>query len=171
MNRPYFLKTERTGFSEWTENDIDLATLLWGNPAVTKYICAAGRFTDQEIRDRLAKEIENKNRYHVQYWPIFSLETGEFIGCCGLRPYEAELPAFELGAHLRPEFWGRGIATEAAHAAIRYAFDHLAAKNLFAGHHPNNIGSKNLLTKLEFQYIGDHFYAPTQLYHPSYVYR
>jgi Acetyltransferases, including N-acetylases of ribosomal proteins len=170
MNRQYFLKTERIGFSEWTENDIDLAHLLWGDPAVVKYICAGGKFTDQEIQDRLAKEIENKKRYHIQYWPIFRLETGDFIGCCGLRPYDAaELSAFEFGIHIRPDFWRQGIATEAAGAVLLYAFDHLAADKLFAGHHPDNIGSKNLLAKLGFRYIGDHFYAPTQLYHPSYV--
>ncbi|MBE6011459.1 MAG: N-acetyltransferase, partial [Lachnospiraceae bacterium] len=28
--------------------------------------------------------------------------------------------------------------------------------------------SEKLLTKLEFQYIGKHFYEPTGLYHPSY---
>lgn len=31
MNRRYFLKTERLGFSEWMENDLPLAVKLWGN--------------------------------------------------------------------------------------------------------------------------------------------
>lgn len=30
MDREYFLKTERLGFSEWTANDLPLAESLWG---------------------------------------------------------------------------------------------------------------------------------------------
>ena len=57
--REYFLKTERLGFSKWTANDTELAFGLWGDPEVTKLICASGAFTDQEVRDRLATEIRN----------------------------------------------------------------------------------------------------------------
>lgn len=36
MEREFFLKTDRIGFSKWIQNDIELAELLWGNPEVTK---------------------------------------------------------------------------------------------------------------------------------------
>ena len=36
MERGFFLKTNRIGFSKWIQKDIDLARLLWGNPEVTK---------------------------------------------------------------------------------------------------------------------------------------
>lgn len=73
----------------------------------------------------------------MQYWPIFYLETGNFIGCCGLRPYSREDGIYELGFHLRPEYWAKGFASEAANAAIDYAFQALNANDLFAGHHPD----------------------------------
>lgn len=170
MKRQYFLKTDRIGFSEWTEKDINLAHLLWSDNAVTKYICANGKFIDQDIQNRLNTEIDNKTRYHVQYWPIFDLESDDFIGCCGLRPFEIENRIFEIGIHLRPIYWGKGIATEAIKAVVNYALNTLNVENIFAGHHPDNTDSKKLLEKLGFKYIGDNFYAPTQLYHPSYKY-
>ena len=171
MKLQYFLKTDRIGFSEWTENDINLARLLWGDNAVTKFICATGKFTDQDIQNRLNTEIDNKTNYQVQYWPIFDLESDDFIGCCGLRPFKIENRIYEIGIHLRPIYWGKGIATEAIKAVIDYAFNTLTADNVFAGHHPDNTNSKKLLEKLGFKYIGNHFYASTQLYHPSYKYR
>jgi len=171
MKLQYFLKTDRIGFSEWTENDINLARLLWGDNAVTKFICATGKFTDQDIQNRLNTEIDNKTNYQVQYWPIFDLESDDFIGCCGLRPFKIENRIYEIGIHLRPIYWGKGIATEAIKAVIDYAFNTLTADNVFAGHHPDNTNSKKLLEKLGFKYIGNNFYAPTQLYHPSYKYR
>lgn len=166
MTRCFFLNTERIGFSKWSRDDINFAELLWGNPEVTKYICASGKFDKNEILNRLNREINNGIEYQVQYWPIFECKSNELIGCCGLRPYDGK--TYEIGFHLRPEFWGKGYAIEAANAVIDYAFTVLKAERLFAGHNPNNIASKKLLSKLHFKYIGDEFYEPTGLYHPSY---
>lgn len=165
VKRVYFMKTDRIGFSKWNQ-DIELAKTLWGNPDVTRFICASGHFSEEDIQNRLATEIENENKYQVQYWPIFDLCSDALIGCCGLRPYKEK--QYEMGFHLRPEFWGKGYAAEAANAVIDYAFQHLHADGLFAGHNPKNVASKKVLSKLGFVYIGDEFYVPTGLYHPSY---
>ena len=166
MKRDYFLTTERIGFSKWQEDDIELARLLWGDPQVTRFICAGGKFSEEDIVNRLDKEIENDIHFHVQYWPIFNVFSNEFIGCCGLRPYKES--QYEIGFHLRPEYWKQGYAFEGTAAVIKYAFNVLKADSLFAGHHPKNIASSKLLTQLGFHYIGDEFYEPTGLYHPSY---
>ena len=50
----------------------------------------------------------------------------------------------------------------------KFQFTALNTERLFAGHNPNNIASKKVLEKLCFQYIGDVFYEPTGLFHPSY---
>ncbi len=94
--------------------------------------------------------------------------TGDLIGCCGLRPFRSEQHSYEIGFHLRKLYWGQGYAYEAATRVIQYAFTELNAVKLYAGHHPQNIGSRKLLSRLGFQYIGDDFYEPTGLYHPSY---
>lgn len=167
--RTYFFKTKRIGFSIWTSHDTNLASLLWGDPEVTHFICAKGIFTQEEIQSRLNLEIENYKNYKIQYFPIFDLSTSNLIGCCGLRPYEDKKDVYEIGFHLRKEYWHQGFAFEAATAMIDYAFSELNAKKLRAGHHPSNIASKKLLGKLGFQYIKDCYYEPTGLYHPSYV--
>lgn len=164
--RSFFLITDRIGFSNWSETDSDLAHQLWGNPDVTKYICASGAFSRAEIGNRLGTEMQNEELYGVQYWPIFHRETSAFIGCCGLRPRSENV--YEIGFHLCPEFWGQGYAVEAANAVISYAFTVLKAERLFAGHNPKNIASQKVLKKLGFTYVGDEYYAPTGLHHPSY---
>ena len=167
--REFFMKTNRIGFSRWTDEDIDLAVSLWGNPDVTQFICTTGVFSPEDISARLNKEIENDRQFGIQYWPVFELATGELIGCCGLRPYSDGI--YEIGFHLRPQFWRKGFAVEAAAAAINYAFNKLLADGLFAGHNPKNIASSKVLAKLNFKYLRDEFYAPTGLYHPSYELR
>ncbi|SHI84989.1 GNAT family N-acetyltransferase [Lutispora thermophila] len=166
--REFFMKTKRIGFSRWNSADLDLATQLWGDKEVTRFICATGVFTRQDIIDRLYVEIHNDKMFNIQYWPIFDLSTEDLIGCCGIRPFNSEIHSYEIGFHLRKKYWGMGYALEAAKAVIDYSFNNLKADKLYAGHHPQNEDSKKLLTKLGFRYIGENYYNPTGLYHPSY---
>ena len=165
----YFLTTQRLGFREWTMQDIPLAISLWGDVMVTNLIDARGQLTHDQVTERLTKEIASMKQYGVQYWPIFELATGEFLGCCGLRPYRLDDGTYELGVHLCADRWGRGYATEAGAAVINYAFEKLGAKGLFAGHHPRNAASSNFLQKLGFRHTHDEYYPPTGLQHPSYL--
>lgn len=170
MARDCFMCSERIGFSNWQQGDLPLAERLWGNPEVTRYICASGVFSVQDIRNRLELEMANGREYGVEYWPIFKLDHDEFMGCCGLRPHQGEAK-YEVGVHLLPEFWRQGYACEALRTVACYAFASLGAGRLFAGHNPHNVASKRLLAKVGFTYVGDEFYEPTGLYHPSYELR
>ncbi|MDH6603408.1 ribosomal-protein-alanine N-acetyltransferase [Bacilli bacterium PM5-9] len=167
--RNYFLKTERIGFGIWLDSDIDNAKKLWLNPNVTRYISANGKFSEEDVNKRLSLEISNQEKYQVQYWPIFLLETNEFIGCCGLRPYDLDNGIYEFGVHIIDQFWNSGYASETGLKVIDYAFNNLKAKNLFAGHNPKNNVSKKMLEKLGFKYFKDEYYEPTGLNHPSYL--
>lgn len=167
FTREYFLTTERLGFGHWLRADLPLAAELWGNPEVTYLI--GGPFTAEQVEQRLDKEIACKEAYGVQYWPIFLLENDRHAGCAGLRPYRLEQQVYELGFHLRPEQWGRGLAEEAGRAVIGFAFEKLGAGALFAGHHPANAASRRVLAKLGFRFTRQELYPPTGLQHPSYL--
>ena len=66
--RTCFLQTPHLYFSHWTQADLPLARSLWGDPAVARYICARGVFTEEEIRARLELEIASQQDRGVQYW-------------------------------------------------------------------------------------------------------
>jgi len=160
----YFLTTARLGFRQWSEADGELALGLWGDPEVTRWL--GGPFTDEQVRQRLAKHIAMAKEHGMQYWPIFLLSTGEHVGCCGLQPYRPGIP--ELGYHLRQEFWGQGIAREAAAAVIDYGFANFRIDAIFAGHPQENAASRKVLLSLGFQYIGDELYPPSGIVEPAY---
>ena len=142
---------------------------LWGDPELTK--STGGPFTAQQVRERLEQEIDNHAKCGVQYWPIFLLENGEHVGCCGLRPHKPDELVYELGFHLRVAFWGRGFAREAAEAVVVHAFTALGIRALYAGHHPDNQASRAVLTRLGFHYTHDEFYPPTGQIEPCYLLR
>jgi [ribosomal protein S5]-alanine N-acetyltransferase len=162
-----FLTTGRLEFSHWREYDLPLAMELWGNPKVSSLI--GGPFTREEVEARLRREIQSMGTYKVQYWPVFLLHNDQFAGCAGLRPYKPEELVFEMGVHLLQENWGQGLAQEAGRAVIAFAFDSLGIRALFAGHHPANTASRNLMQRLGFRFTHEEFYVPTGLNHPSYL--
>ncbi|HET9581098.1 MAG TPA: GNAT family N-acetyltransferase [Usitatibacter sp.] len=166
---PYFLRTRRLGLRHWRDDDIALAQGLWGDPLVTRLIDARGPLSAEQVRERLDREIANQKFYAIQYWPVFLVEDGTHVGCCGLRPRARR--TYELGFHIRSALWGRGFAFEAAQAVVGYAFDALGARELVAGHNPENVASRRVLEKLGFTHTGDEYYPPTGLQHPSYVLR
>jgi RimJ/RimL family protein N-acetyltransferase/SAM-dependent methyltransferase len=157
--------TSRLRFRKWTAADLPLAAALWGDPRVTALI--GGPFDQVRVQEILAAQLALDREAGVQYWPVFVAASGEFAGCCGLRPRDAG--QLELGFHLRPEHWGKGFATEAARAAMAFAFEEKKVEELFAGHHPGNAVSARTLRKLGFRYSGDELYPPTGLRHLSYV--
>src|SRR3954453_17289295 len=160
----YFLRTPRVGFRQWAEADEALAFGLWGDPQVTELL--GGPFTDDQIRQRLARHIAFMREHGIQYWPIFFLATGEHVVCCGLQPYRPGVP--DLGYPLHQTFWGQGLAREAASAVIEYAFTNLPIDAIFAGHLKENAASRKVLLTLGFQYIGDELYPPSGVIEPAY---
>ena len=160
--------TPRVTFRCWNEDDEALATTLWGDPRVTALIDSRGPLDATAVRERLEKDLRNQRENGMQFWPFFLRSTGELAGCCGLRPRDPVLRILELGYALRPEFWGKGLATEAARAVVEHAFGTLGATALFAGHHPDNSASRRTLEKLGFRYTHDEPFAPTRNVHPCY---
>lgn len=158
--------TPRVAFHVWASSDVALALGLWGDARVTAMI--GGPFDEAWVRRRLALEIDLLARHRVQYWPIFERATGAHLGCCGLRPKDLAHGVYELGVHLRPSASGRGLATEAARSAIAHAFGPIGAEALFAGHHPDNAASRQMLGKLGFVATHEELYPPTGRLHPSY---
>ena len=162
----YFLISKRLGFRHWADEDFQLAMELGGDCEVSVLI--GGPFTEEMVRARLANEISQRHEFGVQYWPIFRLDSGQRVGCAGLRPYRSEQRVYELGVHLRRVFWRQGLAKEAARACIDYAFGVLGAEALFAGHHPANEASHQLLLQLGFVRGHEELYPPTGLMHATY---
>lgn len=153
----YLLETQRLGFRLWRPDDLPLALQLWTDPQVMQF-CASQIPSSAQVEERLRTEIERAEKYNIQYWPIFNLENGAAVGCCGLHPWDDKV---ELGYYLLPQYWGKGYASEAARAVVRYAFVQLKIEPLYAQPHTDNESSKKLLENLGFTRIGGvDFYEP-----------
>ncbi len=85
-------------------------------------------------------------------WAIVEKKTGRVIGSIGLHAdgkREVEGSRM-LGYVLGEAHWGQGYATEAAQAALRFAFEQKQCTIVSAYHFPNNSRSKRVIKKLGF---------------------
>jgi [ribosomal protein S5]-alanine N-acetyltransferase len=155
-------------FRTWRDDDLPLARALFGDPRVTALV--GGPFSDEQVHARLATEIATEREHGYQYWPI-ALHDGTDVGCCGLKPRDPAARIYELGFYLLATHWARGYAAEAGRSVIAHAFDVLGASSLFAGHHPDNAGSRRTLEKLGFTFTHEELYPPTGAMHPGYELR
>jgi len=160
--------TQRLTLRPWTAAELDDALRLWGDADVMRLL--GGPLSRAQIEERLARESASQAEHGFQYWRASLRDGDTFLGCCGLKrtPEPDGTIVVETGFHLLPSAWGRGFASEAARAAITFAFERLDAPAVYAGHHPRNDGSRNVLRKLGFAQIGERFYPPTGLVHPWY---
>lgn len=81
-----------------------------------------------------------------------------YIGMCGLYPSrgpdDALIPGeARLAYYLARPYWGRGLATEAGHAFIRYGFAELQLTRIVAGANAANLASNRVLQKLGFVWV------------------
>jgi RimJ/RimL family protein N-acetyltransferase len=148
------LETNRLLLRTFTLADAPLIYELNLDPEVTRYtgdpikdVHHAEQVLEQVILPQYA--LYNHGRWAVHIKPEL-----EFIGWCGLktRPERNEI---DLGYRFMKTVWGKGYATEAAYACIKYGFEKLKLDRIVGRAMPQNTASIRVLEKCDMQYIGE----------------
>ena len=121
--------------------------------------------TLEETCERLAGYIELWREHGFGPWAVVDKASGELLGHAGLQPLE-ETGEVELAYYLGRSGWGRGLATEAADAAVRFGFERVRLGRIVAVVRPENSASQRVLEKIGFAYDHDgrHYGADVQVW-------
>jgi RimJ/RimL family protein N-acetyltransferase len=84
-------------------------------------------------------------------------DTGEYIGWCGLTD-EPFTGGIQLGYRYLRNAWGRGYATEAAHAIVALAFGPLGMTKVVATVFPDHAVSRRVLEKVGMTHERDFYH-------------
>jgi ribosomal-protein-alanine N-acetyltransferase len=111
-------------------------------------------------RERAAQEIRRSesdfDSHGCGQWAVFPREAlGEpktMIGFCGLRRF-GDPPEVEVLYGLAPEYWGQGLATEAARAVLAFGFEQAGLRRVLAGADAPNIASFGVMQRLGMTYL------------------
>ena len=128
-------------------DDLDAMFDLLGDPVV---VWVSPRpYTRDEVRDWIERNRREYRERGFGLWIATERATGAFAGECGLtqQAYDGST-AIEVAYQLRPEFWGRGFATEAAAACLAFARDVARLDRIVALIDPRNDASKRVAAKI-----------------------
>lgn len=84
-------------------------------------------------------------------WAVTGRESGAFMGFCGLR-CSAHTGEVDLGFRLFRKYWARGIATEAARAALKAGFEQFKLGEITGRAMRENLPSITVLQKLGMRF-------------------
>jgi RimJ/RimL family protein N-acetyltransferase len=117
------IETERLVLRAYRLDDFSHLAAAWADPEVVRHI---GRpSTEEESWTRLLRNIGLWPMLGYGYWAATEKATGRYIGDVGLADFKREIePSLkgvpEIGWVLARSAHGRGYATEAAQAALRW---------------------------------------------------
>jgi RimJ/RimL family protein N-acetyltransferase len=152
------IATERLIIRDWTLDDVPGNLRLYGDPEVMKFLGGGGkvRETDEECRESLEKflELQRSRTGGFGAWAFLEKGGDQPIGTILLKHLPPENKDVEIGWHLAREFWGRGYATEAATAIMRYGFEDLGLDTIFAVLFAENVRSRAVTERLGMRYVG-----------------
>ena len=151
------LATERLLLRELQLDDLDDLAAILGDPVAMRFY--PHPFARSEARAWITR---NQRRYAEDghgLWAVVLKEDGTFVGDCGLTIQTVEdVPELEVGYHIKPSHWRRGLATEAARACRDYAFTTLDRDRLVCISSPGNAASQGVSKKLGMTFEKDVIY-------------
>lgn len=128
-------------------SDVDDLMGIFSDPVAMRYY--PGTKSRQEVEDWVRWTLESYRDHGFGLWAAILKNSGEFAGQCGLTVQEVEVrEEVEIGYHDLREFWGRGLAPEAATAVRDHGFQALGFERLVCLIDPRNLASRRVAEKI-----------------------
>jgi len=148
------LETERLLFRPHTMSDLDAWCAMETDPQVRRYTGGQPR-TPEEAERRFKEQAMQPVHDRMGMWAAVFKPENKYIGRCGIYPHFAPnnqvIPGEgSLGYYIASGYWGRGLATEAAAAFVKFGFDQLNLKRIVAMVQEGNDASVHILKELGF---------------------
>jgi RimJ/RimL family protein N-acetyltransferase len=147
------LVTERLVLRRMTADDLGWLAQLRGDADVMRYIGSAGAVPLEQTRERLDRYLACWAAHGLGMFSVREGADGSPVGWAGLQPLEGT-EEIEVGYAFGPPAWGRGFATEAARAVVRWGFDDRSLSRIVAVAYPENDASRRVMDKLGMRYEG-----------------
>jgi len=152
------LQTERLVAERLSPDHLGELLRMNRDPRVTATL--GGVRPDTETERYLRENLEHWERYGFGIWAFRDGTDGRFVARAGLRRTRVGgNDEVELAYALRAEYWGLGLATELAGAAVAVGFERLGLEDIVAFTLPTNRGSWRVMEKTGFGYERDVVHA------------
>lgn len=153
------IKTERLIIRDFVRDDWESVHRYASDEQVTEYMewgPNRKKDTTQFIEQALLMQLQKKRKDYE--FAVVLRDTSELIGGCGIHINQSN---GEIGYCFNPEYTGKGYATEAAQAVLKFGFNEVGLHRIYAKCRPQNTRSANLMKRLGMQqegYLREHLW-------------
>src|SRR5215813_3031311 len=145
------IKTARTSLRPWRKADASAFAALHADAEVMRDL--GGPLNRLQSDDKLRRYLAAFAEHGFSRWAVDDLH-GNFIGYAGVMPIPAHFPlapGFEVGWRFVRSAWGKGLAFEAAVAALKDIFVRTEMTEVLSFTAPDNVRSQALIRRLELK--------------------
>jgi ribosomal-protein-alanine N-acetyltransferase len=141
------LETQSVILRPFRETDLDRLAELFANPGFMRFSSGV------QDREKTAVFLEKVLRWEREGLPsMFAVQLKPeptILGYCGFFHHPPEvIEDVEIGYRLHPDYWNRGLITEAARAVRDHAFRDWNLPRVISLVHPENIPSQRVAEKM-----------------------
>jgi RimJ/RimL family protein N-acetyltransferase len=158
MPYPEALETDHLSLRRWRPDDGPAMDAIWRERDIWSALRPDIPFDADAGAAMLNRHVGHWDRNGFGLWAVMERHSDEIIGWVG-PSHPAFIPdlsdRIEIGWTLRPPWWGRGIATEGAEAAIDAVFEHLDADEVISLIHHTNARSIGVSARLGMRHARD----------------
>ncbi len=141
------LETLRLILRPFNEDDLERMAELFANKDFMRF-SLVGPMAREQTRAFLEEILGWQSAGLPSPFALIERASGMLIGYCGFLHHEVDgQKEIEIGYRIDPQFWNRGLATEAARAVRDHAFRHLRLDRVISLIHPDNHASRRVTEK------------------------
>lgn len=148
------LETERLILRKISLEDIDDIHIYASNPEVSKYVFWEAHETRAATEEYVKRILSLYKEGKIAPWGIHHKEDNKLIGTVDFVSWQPQHKTAEIGYALSMDYWGRGIATEAAKELIRFGMNEMGLVRIQAKALVANKGSERVMEKAGMKYEG-----------------
>ena len=142
MNK-ILLQTERLQLREISHEDCNELLKIWGDAETMRLFPKT--LNREEMTVWIDRNLNRYKSYGYGLWAVIQKDGQQFVGDCGLMVQEVDgAEELEVGYHFNRNFWGLGLATEAARGCMDYAFNQLNRRRIISMIRPENLPSRRV---------------------------
>jgi [ribosomal protein S5]-alanine N-acetyltransferase len=163
------IHTDRLRLRPFRPEDEEALFHLWNDARVRRYLFDDLPVPREGVQEQIALSQQDFRERGFGEFGLFLAERPEaLIGFSGLRRIDGGADV-EVLYGLLPGFWGRGLATEAAGAVLRFGFERAGLEEIWAGADFDNAASIRCMERLGMSPAGERRVGPRRL--PATYYR
>jgi RimJ/RimL family protein N-acetyltransferase len=143
----YILETENLKLRKMNINDVENLMKIFSDPIAMQYYPST--YPKEVALKWINWNLVNYEKHQSGLWICELKEDGTFVGQCGIIPQVVDdVEEMEIGYLFVRDYWGKGLATEAAIAVRDYGFNNLGLQRLIATIYHKNTPSVKLAERI-----------------------